>query len=295
MELKALSCAIAQVINNYHAQKPNATLSSSEDSKTLEEKISEVGHRSNTSRLELLRYLYFGFTLSEKARLAKHTDNIQAIKPELVRFIHNLQRLITTTGIFSRSLSFSRTSKEKNLSVFLLDSSTSKARGLIQTLFTDIGLSPESDETSIQNNIELRFKNKEFKYEVALLEKQYNTLLMTRSNLTASSSSSSADSLDETGGDEKEGWQSVTYPPLLENTIPNNTLIERIRKLKNLIQQEQLSNPTVITTQPTEADDLINPPEAEFSLAGSPSSFFTDLFSSNKRTKVENKRHCDYP
>ena len=295
MELEALSCAIAQVITGYHAKKTKTLPSSSENSKTLEEKISEATTGNNSSRLTLLQYMHFGFTLSEQARMAKHTDNIEAIKPELVTFIQNLQRLLTTSNILFRTLTFS-TIPGESLDVYLLDYSTSTAHKLIQTLFTGLRLSPESDQASIQDNIDARFENKILKHEVTLLEKQYNTLLipeMATSNFTDSSSSSTA-SLDQPGNDVTRGWESISYSPLLENTIPNKILNDRIQELKRLIKKE-LQNSSIITTQPTEADDQIAPAETELVLAGSPLSFFDRFFPGNNHTPLDNRSNFDYP
>lgn len=120
MGFEALSCAIARVIIHYHAYRTHTTAPKIDDEHSLESilkcttkeintiikaKITQATTGNNSSRLTLLQYMHFGLSLSEKARVMDNADEIKAITPALIQFIQNLQRLLTTTSFFSRTLS----------------------------------------------------------------------------------------------------------------------------------------------------------------------------------------------
>ena len=244
MGLEALSCAIAEVIHSYHAQKTNPTLPSSEHPKTLEEKISEATHGNNT-RLTLLQYMHFGFTLSESARLAKCSDEIDVIKPQLVQFIQNIQSLlITTSTMFTHTLTFS-TIAEENFTIYLLDNQKTTASKLIHTLLETLELAPDSTQASIQATLDLRFQHNSLKTalqalqtNIISLERELDNLAEKQSTLSTMPSSPAGTTLNTEHEHEADDWESVPDAPERENNhliIQNEKLSEHIEEAKERI------------------------------------------------------------
>jgi len=173
MGFEALSCAIARVIINYHAHKTQTPPLNTDRDDALEHilnyRTDEIDNilktkikkatTGNNTRLTLLEYMYFGISLSEKARVTENPDEIEAIKPQLIQFIQNIQRLFEVTGMFAGTLLVPTdpTDEKQSLSIYRLNSSTAQAYKLTQTLLSTIGLSPESTEASVQKNINDRF------------------------------------------------------------------------------------------------------------------------------------------
>lgn len=312
MGLEALSCAIARTIINYHALRTQTALctidsnhsieqilncSTHEIDKILEIKIAEATTENSSSRLTLLQYMHFGISLSEKARIAiaNNTNEIETIKTQLVAFIQNIQRLLTTTGIISRTLACS-TYEGKSLNIYYLNNPKATANPLIHELLKTIALSSTSDQATVRKNIELHCENEVLKHKLTLLEQHYHFLISKRKNSANSLAASEA-------SEDEDDWESITTPnnALLENT----TLLERINKVKHLIKQEQL-NLNVITTQPTEADNQMQstPSKTKCSLPTSSWSFFSSfpnfpsfprIFSNNNHIPLDNTSNVDYP
>jgi len=251
MELKTLSCAIARVIIHYHAHRTETEalsvhdlldlLSNSEDvwHENLKKKIEEATTNNNSSRLTFLQYMLFGLTLSEKARKPEHLENIEVIKSQLIQFIQNLQRLLTTAGFLTRELTFP-TLPEQSLSVFLLDHSTSTAYQLTQQLFQEIQLSPNTTNTSIQEAIEelcliqanqtlirqnthLKCQLDSFNQTIASLE--HKLALLQGKSQASHEHAISIDFTDDDsdGNDDMNDWESISQADL-DTRLKNNQL-----------------------------------------------------------------------
>ncbi|NCT57651.1 MAG: hypothetical protein GW760_08105 [Legionella sp.] len=167
MEFKALSHAIAHVIHSYHAHQTrtplvpvdlNASFETIEQ--ILNDQISEAttGSNSHSSRGTLLEYMLVGIKLCERARVAETPDEIEAVKLQLVQFFQNIQLLFKGPylNMFTGSTLFipaDETNHFPSLSLYYLNSPTSKAYQLTHELLITLGLSPESTAATVEKHI----------------------------------------------------------------------------------------------------------------------------------------------
>lgn len=238
MGFEAVSCAIARVIVDYHAYQTQTRPSYTESSDVLEAKIHEATTGNNSSRRTLLQYMQFGLVLSEQARSASTADEMDTIQPQLIQFIQNLQRLLTTTNpsFFASTLTFP-ISEEKTLTIYRLNDSKTTAHKLILNLLTELEFSPGSTKKSIQENLVLRFQNQAFSTELEARQQHITELKLELDKLTTKPLISEKTPLSfiinpDNTVDEAEDWETITHNTL---TTQNNHLVEQLEETKEHI------------------------------------------------------------
>ncbi|MDF1827121.1 MAG: hypothetical protein P1U39_02460 [Legionellaceae bacterium] len=182
MEFKNLSWAIADVINSYHADKTATSLVSVDLNAPLDtfvhilnEKIAEAttGSNSQSSRRTLLEYMLRGIQLCERAHFSENSDEIEALKPQFIQFFQNIQQLFKGPylNMFTGStfvVPADETNNLPSLSIYYLNTPSSKAYQLTHELLITLGLSPESPAAIVEKHVgELFFAKK---YHVLLEE-----------------------------------------------------------------------------------------------------------------------------